>query len=319
MLALNPKEYLGASYSTAAKSGPSSASPPASSSQDVEMSEPTGLIAKSGIELLTFGTPNGYKISILLEELKEAYGLEYTWQSVNITKGTQKQPWFTAVNPNGRIPALVDHDRGGLRVFEGLAILNYLARTYDREHRLSFDPAGADAGAEFAEAESWTAWQHGGLGPMQGQANHFLRFAPPGDDGNKIPYAVQRYVGETERLYGVLEARLAEPRREYVAGAGPAGRFSVADISILGWADVAAFAGVDLPARFPRVRAWLDRCRSRPAVRRGFAVPFESSLSNAKLAAAEAEGDPEKRRAAEETRKLIRESKEKFGYKYSSP
>lgn len=235
---------------------------------------------------------------------------------MNITKNTQKQPWFTAVNPNGRIPAIVDHDRGGVRVFEGLAILNYLARTYDREHRFSFDPATAAGAAELAEAESWTAWQHGGLGPMQGQANHFLVFAP----GDKIPYGIQRYVGETERLYGVLEARLSESggRREYVAGAGPVGRFSIADISILGWADIAAFSGVDLPARFPRVQAWLDRCRSRPAVQRGFAVPFESSFSNAKLAAA-AEADPEKRRAREETRKLIQESKEKFGYKYSSP
>ena len=111
------------------------------------------------------GTPNGFKASILLEELKEAYGLEVTYQTVNIMKNTQKEKWFLDVNPNGRIPALVDHSRpdGGLRVFEGIAILGYLARTYDRNHLVSF-PVDSD---EYAEAESWIAWQHGGLGPMQ--------------------------------------------------------------------------------------------------------------------------------------------------------
>ncbi|RYO91891.1 hypothetical protein DL762_001971 [Monosporascus cannonballus] len=269
------------------------------------MSEPTGLIAKSGIELLTFSTPNGYKVSIFLEELKEAYGLEYTWQSVNIGKNTQKEPWFTAVNPNGRIPAIVDHDRGGLAVFEGLAILGYLARTYDREHRFSF-PLDGD---EYAEAESWLAWQHGGLGPMQGQANHFLRFAK-----EKVPYAIQRYVGESERLYGILDRRLSGGR-EYVAGKGPRGRYSIVDMSILGWADATLLAGVDLAAQFPNVQAWLDRCKARPAVRRGLAIPTESSISNENMRKA-AESDPEK---AEESRKLLRDSKEKYGYKYSSP
>lgn len=269
------------------------------------MSEPTGLIAKSGIELLTFSTPNGYKASILLEELKEAYGLEYTWQSVNIMKNTQKEAWFTAINPNGRIPAIVDHDRGGLAVFEGLAILGYLARTYDREHRFSF-PVDSD---EYAEAEAWLAWQHGGLGPMQGQANHFFRFAK-----EKIPYAIQRYVGESERLYGILDRRLSGGR-EYVAGKGPKGRYSIVDMSILGWANATLLAGIDLAAQFPNVQAWLDRCRARPAVRRGFAIPIESPISNENMRKA-AESDPEK---AEESKKLLQESKEKYGYKYSSP
>lgn len=146
-----------------------------------EMAEPTGLIAQSGIELLTFGqpppllphplshlhwpllgTPNGHKISVFLEELKEAYGRDYTAQSINISKNTQKQPWYTALNPNGRIPTIVDHDRGGFVVFEGLAILAYLARHYDPEHKFSF-PIDSD---DYSVCEQWISWQHGGLGPM---------------------------------------------------------------------------------------------------------------------------------------------------------
>jgi glutathione S-transferase len=124
--------------------------------------EPTGLIATSGIELLTAGTPNGVKASVLLEELKAAYGLEYTFQAINIMKNTQKQPWYTALNPNGRIPTIVDHDRNGFAVFEGIAILLYLTRHYDPEHKFSF-PVDSD---EYSEVEQWIGWQHGGLGPM---------------------------------------------------------------------------------------------------------------------------------------------------------
>jgi glutathione S-transferase len=154
------------------------------------MGEPTGLKATKGIELLTFSktqftfalcqskfarfdfsvtlpdnsadTPNGFKASILLEELKEAYGLEYTWQSININKDTQKEPWYTALCPNGRIPCIVDHDRGGFPVFEGLAILGYLTRHYDTEKRFSFD-INDD---QYTICEEWMAWQHGGVGPM---------------------------------------------------------------------------------------------------------------------------------------------------------
>ncbi|KAI0878703.1 glutathione S-transferase [Hypoxylon argillaceum] len=268
-----------------------------------EMSEPTGLIAKSGIELLTFGTPNGYKISILLEELKEAYGKEYTWQSVNIMKNTQKEPWFIAAGANGRIPAIVDHDRDGFAVFEGLAILGYLTRRYDPEHKFSF-PVESN---EYDEAETWMAWQHGGLGPMQGQANHFLRFAK-----EKIPYGIQRYVGETERLYGILNTRLAD--REYVVG----GKFSIADINLLGWVNAATLSGLDLEADFPNVQKWLERCLARPGVQKGFAIPSVSSFSNAALKKAIA-SDPETKKNFEETKALLKDSKEKYGYKYSSP
>jgi glutathione S-transferase len=155
---------------------------------------PTGLKATKGIELLTLGTPNGVKASIMLEELKEAYGLEYTYQGINIGQNIQKEDWFTKLGPNGRIPVIVDHDKGGYAVMEGLgelhlaqlgllninssyweqlltldeAILNYLSRFYDPEYKFHFeDPI------EATTAEQWMAWQHGGIGPMQGQANHF--------------------------------------------------------------------------------------------------------------------------------------------------
>ncbi|KAI1298390.1 glutathione S-transferase II [Xylaria venustula] len=266
-------------------------------------SEPTGLIAKSGIELLTFGTPNGYKASILLEELKDAYGKDYTWQAVNISKNTQKEPWFTAISANGRIPAIVDHDRGDFPVFEGLAILNYLTRRYDPENKFSF-PVDSN---EYDETEIWMAWQHGGVGPMQGQAGHFIRYAK-----EKIPYGIQRYIGETERLYGVLDARLQG--RDYVVG----NKFSIADINLLGWVNATRLGGIILEKQFPNIAKWFDRCLERPAVQRGFAIPYASPFGN-KAVEESIKTDPEKRKQVEETDKLIQDAKDQYGYKYSSP
>ncbi|KAI1427816.1 glutathione S-transferase II [Xylaria sp. FL1777] len=266
-------------------------------------SEPTGLIAKSGIELLTFGTPNGYKISILLEELKAAYGKDYTWQSIHIGKNTQKEPWFTAIGANGRIPVIVDHDRGDFAVFEGLAILGYLTRRYDPDNKFSF-PVDSN---EYDEAETWMAWQHGGVGPMQGQANHFIRH-----NSVKIPYGVQRYAGETERLYGVLDSRLQS--RDYVVG----NKFSIADINLLGWVNVTRVGGIILEEQFPNVAKWLDRCLARPAVQKGFSVPHASPFSNAAIRESIA-SDPEKKKEVEETDKLVQDAKEQYGYKYASP
>ncbi|KJZ74616.1 hypothetical protein HIM_05966 [Hirsutella minnesotensis 3608] len=264
------------------------------------MSRPTGLVASKGIELLTWSTPNGFKISILLEELKEAYGLQYTMQGIDIMQNVQKEPWFTAINPNGRIPAIVDHDNGGLAVFEGSAILSYLTRRHDPERRFSFAPDSDD----YTRAESWIAWQHGGLGPMQGQANHFVRAAK-----EKIPYAMQRYVGETERLYGALDTRLKD--RDYVVGDGR-GKYSIADIALLGWVDFAPLATIDL-AKFPAVLAWLRRCYERPAVKRGFAVPSLGSFS------AYRGQEPEAADKTRELTKLVDQAKEQYGYKYASP
>ncbi|TDZ39457.1 Glutathione S-transferase-like protein tpcF [Colletotrichum spinosum] len=267
---------------------------------------PTGLIAKKGIELLTFSTPNGYKASILLEELKEAYGLPYVYQNINIMQNIQKEPWFTAVNPNGRIPAIVDHDNEGLAVFEGNAILSYLTRKYDTEHKFSFAPNDND----YTRAEAWVGWQHGGLGPMQGQANHFVRFAK-----ERIPYPTQRYVGETERLFGVLDTHLTD--RDFVVGP-KRGRYSIADISMIGWVQSAPMAGIDIH-QFPAVKAWLDRCYERPAVQRGVQIPEDSGFSVQNLAKRLQTGEEGLREKEDEVKKQVEEAKQAYGYKYSSP
>ena len=146
----------------------------------------------------------------------------------------------------------------------------------------------------------------------QGQANHFLRAA-----AEKIPYPIQRYVGEAERLYGILDARLAD--RDYVAGAGR-GKYSIADISLVGWVNASLFAGIGLAGQFPHVKAWLDRVLARPAVQKGFLVPSGEPwrISVASLEKAEREGSEDGKKLAE-ARKLVAEAKEKYGYQYASP
>ncbi|CAK7242250.1 MAG: Glutathione S-transferase 2 [Sporothrix thermara] len=267
----------------------------------------TGLIATKGIELLTFPTINGFKASILLEELRDAYGIDYTWQSINLGKNVQKEPWFTAINPNGRIPAIVDHDRGGLAVFEGLAILNYLARRFDTEFRFSFNPATEPE--ELAIAESWLAWQHGGLGPMQGQAVVLLRF----NSDKSGPFAIQRYVGKAERHLGVLDRRLAD--RDYIAGAGR-GKYSIVDMATVGWASIMEIAGVDT-SLFPNVKAWVKRCTARTATARGMTIPSPTLWADV---------DREKRLATPEAvaqekalMDLVAEAQKQYDYKYKSP
>lgn len=144
----------------------------------------------------------------------------------------------------------------------------------------------------------------------QGQANHFLRFAK-----EKIPYGIQRYVGESERLYGILDARLRD--RDYVAGPGR-GKFSIADIAILGWANIAVLSGIDIHALFPNVVAWLDRCLARPGTKKGFAVPSESFFANEPFLKKLAE-DPEAKQKEDETNKLLNDAKAQYNYKYASP
>jgi len=267
-----------------------------------EQERPHKLIADKGLELLTFGTPNGHKASIYLEELKEAYGKpSYVFQSINIGQNIQKEPWFTEKGPNGRIPVLVDHDNGGLGIMEGSAILSYLSRHFDKDRKFSFteDP-------ELSESEQWVAWQHGGLGPMQGQANHFYRLAK-----ERIPYPTQRYVGETERLYGILDKRLEG--RTYLVGE----KYSIADIANFSWVNVAYVAGVNLD-RFPNLHKWWERISARPAVQRGTAIPSESKLVNQayKKRLTDEEGFREKE---DELKSLADKAKEQYGYKYASP
>jgi glutathione S-transferase len=274
------------------------------SSSDIPETHPTGPIAKSGIELLTFGTPNGYKASIIMEELKEAYGRDYTCQVINIRQDVQKKPWYTAINPNGRIPVIIDHDRHGFIVFETAAILSYLVRHYDPNHKLSFsDPD------DTSTMEQWMLWQHGGLGPIQGQANFFLRGAK-----EKVPFGIQRYIGESERLYGVLNARLEG--RDFVAGAGR-GKYSIADISIFGWVNFASFGAMDL-TMFPNIQMWLDKINARPGVQNGLRIPFPPPFANASYATKMRE-DSEFQVSEGKAMDLVKQAKEQYGYKYKSP
>ncbi|KAF2015570.1 glutathione S-transferase II [Aaosphaeria arxii CBS 175.79] len=262
---------------------------------------PTGLKANKGIELLTWGTPNGVKASIILEELKEAYGKDYTWQGINISQNIQKEPWFTKLGPNGRIPVIVDHDQGGFAVQEGLAILTYLTRHYDPDHKFSFsDPLDA------SRAEQWMAWQHGGLGPMQGQANHFNRFAP-----ERIAYGMQRYTGETERLVGILDNHLKDT--DYLVG----NKYSIADIASFGWVNALRFSGVEI-SDFPNVEAWWKRISERPAVQKGLAVPAKGPFGND--AYLQRLKDDKEFADKEQTLKdQVAAAKKQYGYKYSSP
>ncbi|TFK40619.1 glutathione S-transferase [Crucibulum laeve] len=218
----------------------------------------------NAFKLYTAGTPNGRKVSILLEELKGLYQHEYEVEKIDISKNTQKEPWFLKMNPNGRIPVLVDRLRDEFVVFETGAILLYLAQHYDKSLRnFSFDPNGQPN--DYSTMLQWMFWAHGGLGPMQGQANHFQRFAPV-----DIPYAKKRYLEETERLYGVLQMRLET--REYLAGPDK-GTYSIADINAYPWIAGHGFCGIENLDSWPALKAWFDRISERPQVQAGMQVP----------------------------------------------
>jgi len=208
------------------------------------------------IDLYYWPTPNGWKITIALEEM----GLPYELKLVDIGAGEQFAPDFLAISPNNRMPAIVDPegpDGAPVSVFESGAILLYLARKTGRF-------AGRTA-RERIEVEQWLFWQMGGLGPMAGQAHHFLTYAPALDPPRDLPYAKERYRNEVNRLYGVLNARLEG--RDYVAG----DFFSIADMAIWPWASLWKGQEQDISG-MPHLRAWLDRCHARPAVQKGRAV-----------------------------------------------
>lgn len=211
------------------------------------------------IELLYWPTPNGWKISIALEELE----LPYTVRSVNIGRGEQFQPEFLAVSPNNRIPAIIDHapaDGGpAISVFESGAILLYLAEKTGR--LLPTDTRGR------LEVTQWLMWQMGGLGPMLGQTHHFRQYAP-----EQIPYAIERYTREAARLYGVLDRRLAD--REYIAG-----DYSIADIAAWPWILPYKRQGQTIED-FPNLNRWFRAVGARPAVQRGQAVGKEQVVQN---------------------------------------
>lgn len=205
------------------------------------------------IELYYWPTPNGWKISIMLEEC----GLPYDVRLVNIGKGDQFKPEFLAISPNNKMPAIVDPEGPGgapISVFESGAILQYLGRKTGQ-----FYPADERARVE---VDQWLFWQMGGLGPMAGQAHHFRIYAP-----EKIPYAIERYTNEVHRLYGVMNTRLKD--RDYLAG-----DYSIADIACVGWAKSWEKQGQNIE-EFPYLKGWLERVLARPAVQRGLAINVE--------------------------------------------
>ncbi|WP_137392158.1 glutathione S-transferase N-terminal domain-containing protein [Rhodoligotrophos defluvii] len=209
--------------------------------------------ARKPIKLYYWPTPNGWKITIALEELNMPYEIHY----VDIGKGEQFEPSFLEISPNNRMPAIVDPDGPGgepLSIFESGAILRYLAQKGGRFY--ASDPRGQ------AKIDEWLFWQVGGLGPMAGQAHHFRNYAP-----EKIPYAIERYTREVSRLYGVMDKRLA--KAEFLAG-----DYSIADMAAFPWVVPYKNQGQDLD-QFPNLRRWFDTLKARPAVSKGLEVGAE--------------------------------------------
>ncbi|KAL5419679.1 hypothetical protein PMIN03_000284 [Paraphaeosphaeria minitans] len=223
-----------------------------------------------GLHLITQSTPNGQAVQIFLEELKDAYGTEWTTTVIDISTNVQKSDWFLRLDPNGRIPVLVDNTQSPpFTVHETSAELFYLLEFADKEDKFGFEDE-----LERNQTLQWTFFWHGSGAPYQGQLNHFSRAAP-----EKIPYAINRFKNETLRVFGVLEIHLSGKYtgapREYLAGNG-AGKYSVADIKTWPWVrnwERAGFSKEDASA-FPHLLKWIDRIAERPAVQRGIGEAY---------------------------------------------
>ena len=200
------------------------------------------------IELYTAATPNGWKASVMLEET----GIPYRVHAIDLMKGEQKAPGYLQINPNGRIPAIVDTDESGLTVFESGAILIYLAEKCGRF-------LATDKAVRIHQIQ-WLMFQMGGIGPMMGQANVFYRYLP-----EKIPIAIDRYQAEVMRLFGVLDGQLKE--NEYLCG-----EYSIADIANWTWARTYPWSGLTVE-KFPHLQRWFMLIEQRPAVQRGVSIP----------------------------------------------
>ena len=212
------------------------------------------------LQLFYWPTPNGWKITILLEELQAPYEITY----VNINRGEQFDPAFLAISPNNRMPALTDPEGPGggpLSVFESAAIMMYVARKFGKFYPVDDERARV-------EVEQWLMWQMGGFGPMLGQNHHFRNYAP-----EHIPYAVKRYEDEAHRLYRILDKRLED--REFVAG-----DYSIADMAIMPWARSPERQGIDL-SEFPHLSRWREALLARPAVAKAVRIG-EEKRSNLK-------------------------------------
>jgi GST-like protein len=201
------------------------------------------------IELFTAATPNGWKVSIALEEM----GLPYTLRLLTLSKLEQKEEWFLKINPNGRIPAIIDHGNGDFAVFESGAILIYLAEKTGM--LLPVEPKAR------SRVLQWLMFQMSGVGPMMGQANVFFRYAP-----EKIPYAIERYQREVRRLFEVMERQLAG--NEYIAGS----EYSIADIALWSWIAGYSWSGVSVEG-LPQLARWMNLVGARPAAQKGRNIP----------------------------------------------
>ncbi len=210
------------------------------------------------IHLYTAATPNGWKISVLLEELS----VDYQLHPVDLTANEQKSPEYLAINPNGRIPAIIDTD-SDISIFESGAIMIYLAEKYGQ-----FLPTGAKGRTEVIQ---WLMFQMSGIGPMMGQANVFYRYFP-----KKIPEAIERYQNEVKRLFGVLDKHLQD--REYLAG-----DYSIADMANWCWVHTHNWSGVDITP-FNNLKRWNDQIGQRPAVIKGIQIPAKVNKDDIKKA-----------------------------------
>lgn len=214
------------------------------------------------IDLYTAATPNGHKVSIALEEL----GLPYQLHVLSFDQQQQKAPEFLQINPNGRIPAIVDRDNDDFAVFESGAILHYLAEKTGK--LLPVDAKGRSV------ALQWLMFQMGGVGPMQGQANVFYRYFP-----EKIPAVIRRYQNETRRLYEVLNTRLEQV--EYLAG-----EYSIADIATYPWLAIHDWSGVSVDG-LPALQRWMQAMAARPAVQKGLSVPIRAEADESSIKTAQ--------------------------------
>ncbi|KAI9848691.1 MAG: hypothetical protein M1837_006778 [Sclerophora amabilis] len=233
---------------------------------------PAAVKDAKGLHLITQSTPNGQKVQILLEELKDIYGIQWTTSLINIFTNEQKKEWFLRLDPNGRIPVIVDNTQSPpFPVMETSAELLYLLKFADKD-----DVFGFKDELERNQCLQWLLFWHGSGSPYQGNFNHFNKFTK-----EKIPYAIERFHNETLRVYGVLEIQLSgkytgEPR-EYLAGSGK-GKYSVADIGTWPWVKGWASSGFteEEMSPFPHLLQWIKRIADRPAVQRGIGDAYNA-------------------------------------------
>ncbi|GAA5827380.1 hypothetical protein JCM11251_003787 [Rhodosporidiobolus azoricus] len=231
-------------------------------------------LSNPGPVVLWGNSPNGWKVTYLLQGLKEAGCIpDYTAIDVDLQRGEQFQPWFLALNPNAKMPALRDNrEDKSVDVFESASILLYLARRYDTQFKFSFEDEDLHA-----EMMSWIIWTQSGLGPNQGQMNHFFRYS----SGPRLPYAIDRFTTETKRLYQVLDdhlsGKLTGRKRDFIVG----DKFSLADMTAEPWTRCAFWGGLSLDD-YPSVQAWIDRIEAIPFVQAALKVPVQDLVTRVK-------------------------------------